>query len=200
MSFVETRLLDCVSYGTEGGPTWSTRRIGLKSGIVRRNPTRSRPLYRFSVLYNNLKEADHAAVIDAFNACYGGVHSFRLKDWADFTATNETLSVLWTGGAQSLQLTKAYTFGTVSVSRSIRKPVVGTVTMTHNGSPLTASINYTTGVATFTTTAGHIIRWSGQFDVPVMFEDDALLFSAVNRNLEGLVLTSDVALVEDLSA
>lgn len=200
MSFIEQRLLDCVAYGTECGPTWATRKVSLKSGIVRRNPARSRPLYRGAVIYNNLDASDHAGVMQAYNACYGGVHSFRLKDWSDFTATNEVLSTLGTGSSQSLQLTKAYIFGTESVSRPIRKPVVGTVTMTHNNVALTASIDYTTGIATFTTTAGHVIRWSGEFDVPVMFEDDSLMFAAVNRNSEGLVLTSDVSLIEDLAA
>lgn len=199
MSFIESRLLDCVAYGTEGGPTWSTRKVGLKSGVIRRNPNRSRPMYRFSVLYQNLRPEDHAEVIGAFNACLGGVHSFRLKDWSDFQATNETLSVLGTGSPQTVQLTKLYTFGSVSVARPIKKPVLGTVTMTADGSPLAATIDYTTGEATFTAGASDILRWTGEFDVPVMFEDDALPFTAANRSAEGLALTADISLMEDFS-
>lgn len=200
MAFIETRLLDCVSYGTQGGPTWLTRKIDLKSGVIRRNAMRSRPLYRFSLAYNNLDPDGHAAVIDAFNACLGGVHSFRLKDWSDFTATAEQLSALSTGAPQTLQLRKLYTFGSQTVARPIRKPITGSVTMYRDGVPFVpTSINYTTGMVTFTQTAGGVITWSGQFDVPVMFEDDSLSFSIENRGAKGLFLTSDVSLIEDIS-
>lgn len=198
--FIETRLLDCVAYGTQGGPTWVTRRVNLRSGIVRRNPQRSRPSYRFSVIYKNLAEDDHAQVLAAFNACMGGVHSFRLKDWSDFEASAELLSVTGTGSAQSLQLTKTYQFGPQAIARPIRKPVSGSVHMTQNGSPLSASVDYTTGVATFTAGSGQVLRWSGEFDVPVMFSDDSLAFSIDDKNsAAGFFLTSDVALEEDTS-
>lgn len=197
MSFIEERLLDCVAYGTQGGPTWVTRRIGLKSGIIRRNAQRSRPSYRFLILYQNLRPSDHQAVIDAFNACRAGVYGFRLKDWSDYQATDELVG-LATGSEQTVQLAKIYQFGNQSVSRPIRKLV--SASLTDNGSPLSASIDLNTGEATFTATGGHTIRWSGEFDVPVMFEEDQLLFTASNRTASGLALTADVSLIEDLDA
>jgi uncharacterized protein (TIGR02217 family) len=197
MAFIETRLLDCVAYGTQGGPTWSTRRVGLRSGIVRRNAQRSRPLYRFVVLYQHLKPVDHQEVINAFNACRAGVFAFRLKDWSDFEAVNELVTV-GTGAEQTIQLAKLYEFGSQNISRTIRKPV--SATLTDDSAPLAASVDITTGMATFTASVGGIVRWSGEFDVPVMFEQDELLFDAVNRSNAGLLLTADVGLEEDLSA
>lgn len=199
MAFIEERLLDCVAYGTQGGPSWSTRRIPLRSGIVRRNAQRSRPLYRFILLYQNLNAEHHAAVIDAFNACRAGVFGFRLKDWSDFTAEDQLVAV-GTGAPQSIQLAKLYEFGNENASRPIRKPVVGSVTLTADFAPLAATVDYTTGIATFTAGASDIVRWSGQFDVPVTFDEDELMFSADSRNAVGLILTSDVTLSEDLSA
>lgn len=198
MAFIEQRLLECVSYGTSGGPTWNTRKTPLKSGITRRNPLRARPLYRYHVMYRNLLPPGHRAVYDAFNACYGGVHSFRLKDWHEFEAEDELLAVA-TGSAQQVQLIKSYTFGAQTVTRRIRKPVVGTVELTANGAPLAAVVDYTTGMVTFTATAAQTIRWSGEFDVPVMFEQDELPFSGEDRGAGGLFLTGDVPLVEDIS-
>jgi uncharacterized protein (TIGR02217 family) len=200
MSFVEERLLDCVSYGTMGGPTWKTRRITLKSGITRRNPLRTRPLYRFNVVYKNLLPEHHIEVINAYNACYGGVYGFRIKDWSDFQAVDELMSLAGTGAEQTLQLTKTYSFGNRSVTRPIRKPVDGTVIITANDVPIAATIDYTTGMATYTATNGSIVRWSGEFDVPVMFDDDELMFSGDDKGADGLFLTSDVALSEDLGA
>lgn len=200
MAFIEQRLLDCVSFGTQGGPTFATRKVALRNGIVRRNPLRSRPMYRYNIVYRNLLPENHAEVIAAFNACYGGVFAFRLKDWTDFQATNELLAVTGTGASQNVQLTKTYTFGSESVVRLIRKPVAGTVSMTANGSPISISLNTTTGIATLTASNGAVLRWTGEFDVPVMFEDDALSFSGDDKGEAGLFLTSDVALVEDIGA
>lgn len=199
MAFIEERLLECVSYGTSGGPSWRTRRIGLNNGVIRRNAMRARPLYRFNILYRNLNPQGHQAIYDAFNACMGGLHSFRLKDWQDFEAENEVIA-LATGGAQTVQLVKNYTFGSESVARPIRKPVTGTVTLAHNGVAFApTSVDYTTGEVTFTTTAGHSVTWSGEFDVPVMFDADELPFSSENKGVDGLFLTGDVPLVEDIA-
>lgn len=197
MSFIEQRLLDRVAYGTQGGPTWSTRRVPLRSGVVRRKALRSLPLYRFLVLYGNLQPDGHAQVLAAFNAARGGLHSFRLKDWSDFTATDEVLAT-GTGASQTVQLVKTYTFGTESIARAIRKPVTATVALTANNVPIAHTID-SVGVVTFTATNGHTVRWSGEFDVPVMFEQDELLFAANNRGPNGLFLTADVGLVEDIA-
>jgi uncharacterized protein (TIGR02217 family) len=200
MSFVERRLLDCVSYGTVMGPSYKTLRVALRSGKVRRKPLRSRPLYRFVLLYKNLNPEHHSEVLNAFHACLGGAHSFRMKDWSDFEANSELLNVVGTGVAQQVQLTKTYTFGSLATERVIRKPVVGTVTMTANGAPLAATIDYTTGIASFTAGNGDVLRWSGEFDVPVMFEGDELPFSGDDKGVDGLFLNGDVTLIEDTDA
>lgn len=199
--FIEERLLECVTFGTRGGPTWLTRKVTLNSGVVRRNAMRSRPLYRYGIIYRNLEPDQHRAVIDAFNACRGGLYGFRLKDWQDFEVEDQILPAAGTGSEQTAQLIKTYGFGGQSTVRDIRKPVQGTVTLTANGSPLSpTSIDYTTGVVTYTASNGSVVRWSGEFDVPVMFEDDELSFAASDRGARGLFLTADVSLIEDISA
>lgn len=199
MSFIESRLLECVTFGTRGGPTWFTRKIGLRSGIVRRNAVRSRPLYRYTVIYKNLQPDDHGEVINAFNACMGGLHSFRVKDWSDFEADDVELPDLGEGAEQEVQLYKPYAFGTETVLRPIRKPVVDTVIITANNVEIAADVDYTTGIATLTAGLGAVLRWSGEFDVPVMFEDDELQFSGDDKGQNGLFLTSDVSLIEDIA-
>lgn len=200
MSFIETRLLDCVTYGTQGGPTWKTRKIGLKNGFVRRNPQRTRPMYRFNIVYRNLMPGDHAKVIDAFNACMGGVFGFRIKDWSDFEADDQVLAAVGSGAPQTVQLIKTYAFGSRAIARKIVKPVTGTVELTSNNVPIASSVDYTTGLVTYTAPNAEVIRWSGQFDVPVTFSDDELMFSGDDKGADGLFLTADVALEEDFSA
>lgn len=201
MAFIEERLLDRVGFGTTNGPAWRTRRVATRAGIVYRNPIQALPLYRFVIVYNNLAQLEqHEAVVAAFNACMAGVHSFRIKDYQDYIAENELLPVLGTGSAQQVQLTKTYTFGGQSVARNIRKPVEGTVTLTANGSPLAATVDYETGIVSFTASASAVLRWSGEFDVPVMFEEDELPFSSEDRGVNGLFLSGNVSLIEDRSA
>lgn len=202
MSFIEALLLDRLGLGTQGGPTWSTRTVALKSGIVRRNAERSRPLHRYVVLYQNLTPEQHRGVLDAFNACRGGVFGFRLRDLTDYQAADVAFAV-GTGAPQTAQLSVSYSFGvggTVqSVVRPIRKPVAGAVIRANGVALPAATVDTTTGMASFTAPAGQIVTWSGEFDVPVRFEADEFI-SSWDRAAQALVLSADVPLVEDLSA
>ena len=201
MSFIETRLLDRLAIGTQGGPTWSTRQVALASGIVRRNAQRSRPLHRYAILYQNMLPEQHKAVLDAFNACRGGVFGFRLRDPSEWQAVNQVIAT-GTGDMQEAQLAISYTFGAggtmQSLVRPIRKPVAGVVIRANNV-VIGATVDTTTGMATFTAPVGQTVTWTGEFDVPVRFESDQLI-SEFNRAANGLILSADVPLVEDLSA
>lgn len=198
--FIEQRLLECVSYGTQGGPTFLTRRVGLRNGKTRRNPLRVRPLYKFAVVYKNLETQHHIEVRDAFNACKAGLHSFRLKDWSDYTVDDQLLPVAGNGGVQNTQLVRIYGFGTLSTLRLIRKPVDGSVTMTANGSPIASTVDPETGIATYTAPNASLVRWSGEFDVPVFFSQDDLSFEFSDKSAAGFFLTGDVMLEEDTDA
>lgn len=197
MSFIEQRLLERAAQGTQGGPTWATRQVALANGIVRRNASRSRPLYRYVILFNNLLEDHHAEVLAAFNATRGGAFGFRLRDPREHTANNAPFAT-GTGASQTAQLALRYAWGPEAVVRPIRKPVAGVVVRA-NGVVIPATVDTTTGLATFTAPAGQSVTWSGQFDVPVRFETDQLSWD-YGRWAQGLVLSADIPLVEDLSA
>jgi len=195
--FNESRLLDCVSYGSEFGHQYSTRINSLRSGHERRNANWSAPLGKYAVLYDNLHADDHELVINAHHACMGQLIGFRFKDWSDYKAEREVLGV-GTGANQSVQLVKTYPFGSIDLTRNISKPVVNTLHF-YAGDveiwPITA--DYTTGIFTLNATAGATITWSGQFDVPVRFTSDEISFSVVDKNKRrGFFLTADVELQE----
>lgn len=194
-TFVEERLLDRVTYGSVFGHSYSTRIKTLKSGVERRNARWSAPLHRGAVLYRNLLPDHHNVVIATHHACQGALTGFRHKDWSDFTATGEVIGTS-TGSAQDLQLIKTYTFGAISLARDITKPILGTVTVYGDGSPIGAAIDYSTGIASINVSAGQEITWDGEFDVPVRFETDDIEFSADSRSGGSLLLTADVGIVE----
>lgn len=193
--FNETRLLDCVSYGSQFGHEFKTRITPLKSGRERRNAEWKLPLGRYSVIFDALKPEDHLLVRGAHMACMGSLIAFRFKDWTDFAAVREPLGT-GTGNQQVLMLAKAYKFGPLSMSRPIAKPVPGTVTVFVDGQPAQVEVDYTTGAVTVAGPAGSSITWSGQFDVPVRFESDRLDCDPIVRRSNGFVLSADVDLVE----
>lgn len=195
MIFNETRLLDCVAYGSEFAQEFNTRITTLRSGVERRNADWDAPLGRYSVRYQNLRAADHQLVMHAHWASMGALIPFRFKDWTDFTAADEPFGVA-TGDVQELQLIKSYAFGPVSYERRITKPV-GPVTIFAAGLATPATIDYATGLVTLTAAAGSVLTWSGEFDVPVRFMSDRLDASpAAPDGPSFFVLSSDVDLIE----
>jgi len=194
--FIEERLLDRVTYGFVGGPTWSTTRVPLYSGLEARNAERTRPLYRYNAPYENIRQEHHDAVIGAYNTCLGGLHGFRFKDWADYTITGEILLVSDGSVDETAQLIKTYDFGGSATIRMIVKPVASTVLVYEDGVPMAYTLDSATGIITFTSTAGKVITATCEFDVPVMFESDELSFSFANY----LSHSTDIGLKEDFTA
>lgn len=194
MTFNEARLLDCVAYGSEFGHEYNTRINELRSGVERRNAEWERALGRYAVRYMNLDEEDHAVVVSAHHACMGALIGFRLKDWSDYQAEEEVIG-FGTGALESYQLQKTYIFGTLSTTRAIYKPVQGQVQVFENGSPIAATVDYTTGIVQVTAANGAELTWAGEFDTPVRFSDDRLSFS-IDNNSGGPILNSDVELQE----
>lgn len=196
MAFIETRLLDKVRYGLESSPTFLTTKVSLYSGIVARNAERSLPLHEYNAPFEAIDEDDHAAIVAAFIACKGGLDSFRFKDWADFEGTLETLGTAVGGAGETMQLIKTYDFGSGSTVRNIVKPVAGSVSLFEDGVPLASSVDTTTGIVTFTSSAGKVITATYEFDVPVMFMNDK-----IQTNYDYWLLHSmDIDLMEDLAA
>lgn len=194
--FNESRLLDCVAYGSEFGYSYNTEIDELSSGVERRNAQWDRPLGKYSVIFQNLKQSGIAAVVHAHHACKGRLIGFRLKDWSDFKAENETLGI-GDGTQKQYQLIKTYTFGALQNTRKIVKPVIDKVKLFANGTEITPSaIDYTTGLVTVTAPSGETLTWSGEFDVPVRFEDDELSLSINNLSGDEFVLNTDVSMVE----
>jgi len=192
MSFIDERLLDKLALGFTGGPTWFTTKVWLFSGRTVRNAERSAPLYRFKAGYDRISRTEHDLILAAYIACLGSIHTFRFKDRADYQLSDVTIGTALGGADETMQLIKPYSFGSETVDREITKPAAG-ITLTEDDVSLAHTIDLLTGIVTFTSTAGKVIKATGEFDVPVYFDDDALDFT-----FENLVAHStDITLAED---
>lgn len=193
--FIEQRILDRVAYGTQCGTQFKTKVSTLRNGAETRKRQWLRPLDRFTVIYGLLLPDDRKYVYDQFLACGGMFAGFRFRDPLDYIATREVLGVA-DGTLQAFQLRKAYNFGGVTGYREIYKPV--NAIFYANGIQIGGGFNPATGVANIQATAGAEITWSGEFDKPVRFDTDVLMWSYDDRAgaRENQLTSTDLPLAE----
>ena len=205
MSFHEVRFPDNISRGARGGPERRTQIVEMASGDEERNGSWADSRRRYDASYGIRKADDLAAVTAFFEARRGRLYGFRWKDWADYKsslpsaspAANDQTIGTGTGAANSFQLVKLYTSGAQFWTRTITKPVAGTVVMALNGvTQITGwTVNTTTGTVTFAAAPapGVVIAAGFEFDVPVRFDTDTL---DVTLDFERLGSITSIPLIE----
>ncbi|MFD2237823.1 DUF2460 domain-containing protein [Aureimonas populi] len=205
MAFHEVRFPDDISRGARGGPERRTQIVELASGDEERNASWANSRRRYDVAYGIRRADDLAAVVAFFEARNGRLHGFRFKDWADFKsclpsqtpgATDQQVGI-GDGTTTQFRLAKRYTSGAQSWTRSIAKPVTGSVRVALAGVEQVSGwlVDTTTGFVTFGSApgAGIAITAGFAFDVPVRFDTDAL---DVTLDLERLGSITSIPLVE----
>jgi uncharacterized protein (TIGR02217 family) len=196
MAFIETRFPTDISYGSGGGPEYSTDIVISQSGYEQRNSNWSQARARYNVAHGIKTQAQLNTLIAFFRARKGMADGFRFKDWTDYNASGQPIG---TGnGIQTIfQLLKSYNSGTVTESRIISKPIAGTVNIYANSILQSSgySLDTSTGKVTFTTapTSGVVITADFEFDVPVRFDTDRL---SATLDTYGSNSWNDIPLVE----
>lgn len=181
MSFLETPVFpSCVAYGARGGPKFLTNVVVLASGREQRNVVWSKVRAEYDVAHSMRTAVQMDELRDFFYAVQGRAFGFRFKDYTDYSCTLAQGIIEDDGASPSeLKLFKRYAKGAWSFDRRIYKPVPGSVVCYLNGSPMPSwSVDYTTGTVTNTESGsptrmpGDVLRWTGEFDVPVRFDTD----------------------------
>ena len=205
MAFHEVRFPDNISRGARGGPERRTQIVEMASGDEERNGSWADSRRRYDASYGIRKADDLAAVTAFFEARRGRLCGFRWKDWADYKSGLPSASTAATdqpigtgnGALTTFQLVKLYTSGAQSWTRTITKPVAGTVALALNGVPQMTgwTVNTTIGVVTFAAAPapGVAITAGFEFDVPVRFDTDTL---DVTLDFERLGSITSIPLIE----
>lgn len=196
MSFDEVQLPLRVGFGSGGGPGFSTEIITVEGGYERRNQNWAEARRRFDAATGLRNASDVSTLMGFFLARAGRARGFRLKDWGDFSSKADGVSTpsfsdqsLGTGNGTTtqFQLKKTYVSGAITHTRTIRKPVSGSVVIGVNGSQSLSgwSIDTTTGIITFSTApvGGASLTAGYTFDVPVRFDTDSLNIAAEDFQL-----------------
>ena len=187
MTIPAYRLPPSIERGAIGGPEFKNVVQSAAAGTERRVRQWAQCRARYDIAYGLLNSGDpignYQAILHLFYAHFGMLHPFRFKPWDDFQASNELLGT-GDGSTTEFQLLKTYdpslillsVAGSLYYVRLIVLPVASSLVMTLDGAPTTAYTLGDGGMITFTSapTAGQIIRWSGEFDLPMRFNTDYL--------------------------
>jgi uncharacterized protein (TIGR02217 family) len=196
--FHEVQLPPTISRGARGGASgWKTTIVVSGSGFEQRNIDWVNARGSWNLAYG-IKTRDDWESIQAFHfARRGRVYAFRMRDWADYQATLETIVESATAGQTTAQLTKTYSDSAGSYVRTIYKPVSGTLRLYKNGSatPMTGVYMVPqTGIVTFPALAGgDVVRATFEFDVPVRFDTDELRSAVEDTDI---IEIPDILLIE----
>ena len=188
MAFHDVRFPSSLSLGSVGGPERRTDIVTLASGHEERNTPWAQSRRRYDAGLGLRSLDDIADVIAFFEARRGRLHAFRWKDWSDWTSGRPSQPIspfdqaLGTGdgAATQFQLIKTYASGGETVTRTIAKPLAGTVRVAVDGIEMAEGVDWSvdvgTGVVTLTAAPaiGAAVTAGFAFDVPVRFDVDRL--------------------------
>jgi uncharacterized protein (TIGR02217 family) len=147
MAFHDVRFPDAISYGSKGGPGFSTSVLQLASGFEKRNINWSQLRAKYDVMHGVKTQEQMEELLNFFIVRNGKAHSFRFKDFLDFTIIDQTLTS--TVATRDFQLIKTYSSGSHGYDRLITKPVSGTISgVKINGFGITLDDGYSLDLAT----------------------------------------------------
>jgi uncharacterized protein (TIGR02217 family) len=186
MTIPAYRLPEYIERGSKFGPTFRNVIQEAISGNEQRFAqwTKCRGVGDLSYGLENSTDplGDFKAILAMYRAHFGSLYPFRFRDWSDYVATN---SVFGTGNgtATAFQLTMTYdpqaillgSAGTYFYVRDITL-LASTPVIKINNVVTAAYTISSSGLVTFTAApaAAAQLTWSGEFDVPVRFDTDAL--------------------------
>ncbi|AKU43303.1 glycoside hydrolase family protein [Rhodobacter phage RcCronus] len=186
MAFLDVAFPRDVAAGVVGGPERRVDIVALSSGDEERNARWKHSRRSYDAGFGIKSVDDLAEVVALFEQAGGQLHSFRFRDWSDFSSAPTSTAKpgaadvrIGTGNGtiSEFQLVKRYG-GLAPYVRPITKPVPGTVKVSLDGTPAATgwSVDNLTGLVTFTAPPGPgvVVRAGFLFDVPVRFDTPRL--------------------------
>ena len=192
MNFHEVRFPTAIAFHSTGGPERKTEIVTLGSGFEERNAVWANSRRRYDVGYGVKTLDDLHATIAFFEARMARLYGFRFKDFSDFKSCAPGANVqasdqaIGTGDGHTttFQLVKNYVSGSASWTRTIKKPVDGSVQIAVAGVLQSSGVSTdpATGIVTFTSAPANAaaITAGFEFDTPVRFDSDSLSINLSN--------------------
>lgn len=181
MNFHEIRFPTAIAFRSSGGPERRTEIVTLGSGFEERNAVWANSRRRYDV-GSGIRTLDELTdTIAFFEARRGRLFGFRFQDVTDcrsapvVSPADQPLGT-GDGATTAFQLVKVYASGPASWTRTIAKPVAGTVRVAVAAAERPFAVDTTTGIVTFASPPplGAAITAGFAFDTPVRFDTDRL--------------------------
>ena len=171
-----------VAMGSRGGPVRRTEVVTLASGHEKRTARWSQSRRRWEAGTGIRCRADMEAVLAFFEAREGRRFAFRWRDPFDHSsgrgAPGPTDQTIGTGDGQTMTFRLQKSYGGAR-TRTITRPVAGTVRVAVDGIEVEAGTDPATGRVTLAVppAPGAVVTAGFLFDVPVRFDTDELVLS-----------------------
>lgn len=200
MAYINAYIEACEAFGFEGGPEFSTRVVTLANGFERRNGEWAEARRKYTLPFQNIDPTRYANILNMFYVAQGMLNCFRYRDPLDHDADNEIFAVAETGRTE-YQLLKVSNIDGFLYRRNVYAiPESASIVVTVNGVPTGAfQLDRERGLIDFDAAPanGAVLRWTGDFDVWVRFDQDYLPFSIDNKSEErGYAHNGQVVLLE----
>jgi uncharacterized protein (TIGR02217 family) len=203
-----------IAYQAQGGPSWFTTVNEGFSGFEQTNQNWALPKGKWKIALDHKAFSYFQQVYQFWMKAAGRAKVFRFLDLKDYQVTNEPCALIidspYTGCIYQLQNSYA---GALSPPKPILKPITAaverfdgtycsdTVSIFVNGVQQNSgwTLDYTTGLVTFTNAPNDTVTWSGQFHYPVRFDMDdcqAIVEESDTADGNALITWPDVILIE----
>ncbi len=190
MSYLPKRFPDDIAAEPAGGPGYLTEIASTVSGFEQRDERWPEALHTFEFSQGVKSNIDFKLVEAHFRMARGRLHTFRVRDWADYvTARADGRLVMIT--STTYQVYKAY--GDIEAFEDLRKLTriaSATLEVWQDGALQTLTADYDideeTGVVTFGVAPGAaVLECACEFDVPCRYDTDQLQATLVVLNARG---------------
>lgn len=212
MTHITDGLPNCYSSGSDGIPSFMVDISRGPTGYEQRIARRGFSLRKFNLAYSLRGIDDIYDILQHFEVCEGPLNTFPLLDRLDWKScgpsdtplSSDVLLGTGTGALTTFQLRKSYTRGSTTVYRTILLPISGSVLVEVNGTLKTETthytVNYTTGIITFTggntPPNGQLVKAGFKFKCKVRYDSNDLSFTYEGYKVQSI---STVPVIEVIS-
>ena len=175
MPFADVLFPRDISYGSQGGPEFSTTIVASGSRREQRNRNLYQPVWKWNVLYGIKTEAQYAELYQFFLVRAGKWQSFRYQDRYDSTLTLEAIA-LGDGTTTTFQTTKTYRSGADTLVRTVTKLAADATIYVDGVLATNVTPNLLTGEWVFDTApaTGAVIAVTATYHFAARFDTDYL--------------------------
>lgn len=194
-NFSNQRFPTDISFGSSGGPRYSTDILTSNNGKEYRNANFLTGRNYYNINQTICNKDQLLRLISFFRAMRGRAIAFRFKDWLDYSAQGQLIAIA-DGVTSEFQLIKTYAVDDIQEVRKITKPVKDTVKIYLNTSIAgDYMVDYDQGLINFNNPPPHGARITADFEFDIMVRFD---IDQISAGLDGHEIHSlnDITLVE----